>query len=451
MKTFIQRCDRTKLVRALPFLVTGFLYLFTLAENTDAAKNAFPCVLAMSVFSFFVTVYFAWRKAPASLVSAVLALTMSGIIFGYLVCEVYPVNDSYHLTTFVIALLAGIAAYLLVPALMKLLDHRSVPLIMLILTAAVYAILLAAGKDTNGYGTKAWLSLGGMSFQLTELAKPLSLLFYASVLTNKEYSSAKKLGLSTVLLAVNVCGSLAIREMGSFCILLLLHMVLIYVLLADSQLKTKYLGFLVLMLACMIPFFMMVYLYLNPCSNAGILHGISRVLYKFSVKVYERFAVLFRLEKDTQGTGFQLRESRLTLLTASLIGPSSVSLSAMPLPQSDVAFASFTALFGMIPACGLIVLYYRIFRSAEQTAMKNVLFNRKQAVVVYGAGLLILLQAMVNILGTCNLVPFTGVTLPLISYGSSSQMVTFILLAMILRVSEQDMKGLEKRPYTFGF
>ena len=42
-------------------------------------------------------------------------------------------------------------------------------------------------------------------------------------------------------------------------------------------------------------------------------------------------------------------------------------------------------------------------------------------------------------------------TLPLISYGSSSQMVTFILLAMILRVSEQDMKGLEKRPYTFGF
>ena len=64
---------------------------------------------------------------------------------------------------------------------------------------------------------------------------------------------------------------------------------------------------------------------------------------------------------------------------------------------------------------------------------------------------MILLQAMVNILGTCNLVPFAGVTLPLISYGSSSQMVTFILLAMILRVSEQDMKGLEKRPYTFGF
>lgn len=440
---FRLRNTAEKPLMAMP-LITGFiLYMIMLFISPSSALQALPAVTAMFVLTVVFTEYFSKERIPQVLLTAVLTLMMAGILFGYLVCDVYPNVSSFSLITYLIAFAVGVGAYLLVPFVMKQLDHKYTPWLMLLLAAGIYAVLLTAGYDPGGHGTKAWINIG-RPFQLTELLKPVTALFYASVLPSEDRSPADRLKLASVMFLLNAVGSLAIKEMGTFTILLLSHMLLVLVLVPSSELKTKHLAFLIITTLCLIPACMFIYLYLNPYYSAGVLHGLPYLCYWFAEKVYDRFSVFLRINKDIYGEGFQIYSNTRSLLTSRLIGWNAAHYIALILPESDVAFISFTALFGFIPAAVLSWIYYLIYKEADKTARMNVIHNRKQAVLVYSAGVMIFIQAMLHIAGSCNLAPFTGITLPLVSYGGASHMVTFILLAVIVRVSSNDRRGLDE-------
>ena len=90
----------------------------------------------------------------------------------------------------------------------------------LLLNAAViglYLVLLAFGK--NIYGTKAWLVVGGASFQLTELAKVATLVIFGLVFTDEGIDSTQRLWCALISLAVNGVFLLLVNELGTLVIL----------------------------------------------------------------------------------------------------------------------------------------------------------------------------------------------------------------------------------------
>lgn len=97
----------------------------------------------------------------------------------------------------------------------------------------IYAVLLVFGKDV--YGTKAWLIVGGFSFQLTELTKVLTLLIYGLVFTDTDLTPDQRLKQALIILVVNGVALLMVNELGTLCILGLTFFLMGWIYLPDVR------------------------------------------------------------------------------------------------------------------------------------------------------------------------------------------------------------------------
>ncbi len=113
-------------------------------------------------------------------------------------------------------------------------------------------------------------------------------------------------------------------------------------------------------------------------------------------------------------------------------------------PESDYAYAFFVEEYGLLLAVALLMLYLWIFfRAIEIFGQCGTAFP---GLLALGLALLITSQALLHIMVTVNLIPETGQTLPLISRGGSSTLITTIALGMILSVSRQNDEQSHERP-----
>lgn len=142
---------------------------------------------------------------------------------------------------------------------------------------------------------------------------------------------------------------------------------------------------------------------------------------------------------DQFKSGYQLTQSLIAFgrgeWTGVGLGNSVQKLSYLPEAHTDFVFAIWAEEFGFIGAVTVLALFailvasmFKIGRRAEKTGQ---LFS---AFVVYGAGLLFSAQIFINIGVNIGLLPTKGLTLPFLSYGGSSLMVSLILVALVLRV-----------------
>ncbi len=112
-------------------------------------------------------------------------------------------------------------------------------------------------------------------------------------------------------------------------------------------------------------------------------------------------------------------------------------------PESDFAYAFAVEEYGIIFAVAIVVLYLWIFfRAIEIFRRCNTAFP---SLMVLGLALQITLQALIHIMVTLNIMPETGQTLPLVSRGGSSTLLTAIALGMILSVSRQNIEQKDSR------
>ena len=129
------------------------------------------------------------------------------------------------------------------------------------------------------------------------------------------------------------------------------------------------------------------------------------------------------------------------------MGPGKSALKQM-LPQSasDFIFAIIVEEYGFFGAVFLIVLYLIMIIRIVMIASKMPAFFG--SLLVLSLGIMIFMQLSVNIAVAINLIPVTGQPLPLISYGGTSMLVTYIQLGIILNVSSRiqvyDEEGMGK-------
>jgi cell division protein FtsW (lipid II flippase) len=123
-----------------------------------------------------------------------------------------------------------------------------------------------------------------------------------------------------------------------------------------------------------------------------------------------------------------------TGLGASLLkGPGGETL--IPAPHTDLIYAVIVNELGLVGACGLILVYMMVVQRGFRTAM--LASDSFSKLLAAGLSAVFALQVFVIVGGVTKVIPLTGVTLPFVSYGGSSILANFVLLALLLLVSDR--------------
>jgi cell division protein FtsW (lipid II flippase) len=107
----------------------------------------------------------------------------------------------------------------------------------------------------------------------------------------------------------------------------------------------------------------------------------------------------------------------------------------LPAPQTDLIYAVITNELGLAGACGLLLVYLMVVERGFKISMLAT--DSFSKLLAAGLTAVFALQVFVIVGGVTKVIPLTGVTLPFVSYGGSSIVANFVLLALLLLISDQ--------------
>ncbi len=284
---------------------------------------------------------------------------------------------------------------------------------MFIMTGALLILVLVLGPEINS--SRRWLSWGSFSMQPSEVAKLVMILFVANYIARRGielYSTftglLKPIGVASILALL----LLLEPDYGATAIIFAIITVMLF--LAGANLWR----FILYLLSC-----------------AGML---SLLIW---VKPYRlaRVSAFLNPWGSSENEGYQLTQSLIAIGRGSWfgqgLGDSIQKQFYLPEAHTDFIFSVIAEELGfigvlVITVCYLIIIC-RCFAIARHADRQNMLAN---AYVAYGVGIWIGLQAFINIAVTMGVLPTKGVTLPLISTGGSSLVVSFAAFALTQRI-----------------
>jgi cell division protein FtsW (lipid II flippase) len=354
---------------------------------------------------------------------------LTAALAGIGIVTIYRINPELardQAQWFVIALLAFMATVILVRDISILERYRY--------TIAIGAfILLMLPRLTGGVVNGAYLQiqLGPLSFQPTELAKIAIVIFVAAYLAETREilvtQERRFLGISfpplgffgpmVVIWAMAMVMLVFIRDLGSAVMFFGAFLALLYV-------ATGRLSYVILGLAMFIfgfEFFSQTVGHIQARTDIWH-HPLDPALYHATGGSYQIAQGLFTMsDGGVLGSGF---------------GQSLISVQGTPiLPavQTDSIYALFTGETGLLGAIGLLTLYLVFVQRGLKTAM--IARDAFSKLLATGLTFVFALQVFVIVGGVTTVIPLTGVTLPFVSYGGSSIVANFILIALLLVVS----------------
>lgn len=281
----------------------------------------------------------------------------------------------------------------------------------------LFVVTLLFGKNING--AKNWIYIGRFSLQPSECIKIIFVFFIASFFKKyeeefKEFAAfrLKKEDLKLYILmggAYMHLGLMVIqKEWGTALLLFLVYFMLVYVLINNRL-------------------FMLI--------NAAIaaLGGIGGVLFVSHIKV--RIDTWLNPWKDIAGKGYQITQSLFAIGSGGFFG-TGIGLGRpdfIPEVNTDFIFSAVCEEMGIFGGVAIVLLYfilaYRGFKIALNTTE---IFNK---ILALGLTMVFGFQTFIIVGGVIKLIPLTGITLPFISYGGSSLIVSFIGLGILQAIS----------------
>jgi cell division protein FtsW (lipid II flippase) len=283
---------------------------------------------------------------------------------------------------------------------------------------------LAPGVGTEIRGARVWVKLGALQFQPAEIAKVLIVVFAAS------YLSARR---QLLAVATRRLGPIALPEPRHLGPILVAWGVSLAVLFFEKDLGSSLLFFGLVVVMLWVATGRGAYLALG-----GLLFAAGALFaYRSFEHVRDRVAVwLGALDPEfIQDEGFQIAQSLFAMATGGIAG---VGLGLgrpqdIPDAPTDFVFAAIGEELGLLGTMAVLLLFVILVGRGFRTALaRSDDFGRLLAV---GLSTILALQTFVIVGGVTRLIPLTGVTLPFVSYGGSSLVANFVLLALLVRVS----------------
>ncbi len=155
-----------------------------------------------------------------------------------------------------------------------------------------------------------------------------------------------------------------------------------------------------------------------------------------SLQAYQKARIVSFLdpERDPQGTGYQLIQSKIAVGAGGTWGKgvtkgSQTQLRFLPVPHTDFIFSAFAEEHGFIGVMLVLILYFVLLMQIVQNAQTAP--DRAGMYICMGVGALLLFHILVNVGMVVGRMPVTGIPLPLMSYGGSSIWSTFLMLGLV--------------------
>lgn len=292
----------------------------------------------------------------------------------------------------------------------------------LLLGLLALVLPLAPGLGREVRGARLWVGVGPYAFQPGELAKVLLVIFFAAYLADKgpllaRRPSIKILGPLVIAFGVPIAIMVVQKDLGSSLLLFGVFAAMLYI----GSGRAWYLG-----------------------AGLGLFAGAAVVSYNLFSRVRDRTSAYLDPWADPRGKGFQLLQSIFSFGTGGMRG-TGLGLgnpTQIPAVTTDFIFAAIGEELGFIGTLGIICGYILMLGAGYRIALSATRPFEK----LFAAGLttVIGVQVFVIIGGVTRVIPLTGVTLPFVSYGGSSLLANYILIALLLRISDETAEAAEK-------
>jgi cell division protein FtsW len=291
-------------------------------------------------------------------------------------------------------------------------------LVLLLFGLSLLLLVKIPGIGARVNGAQRWLRIGPANFQVSELARVLVLNWVCSYCVRKRAELEKTLpGLlkPVGLLTVAAVFLLLEPDFGAATVLFATGLAVLFV--AGARLR-----YVLLLLSAAIGAF-----------------GLLAVTSAYRLK---RMTGFLHPWEDPFKTGFQLTQSLIAIGRGAWfgvgLGSSVQKLFYLPEAHTDFVFAVLAEELGLVGVIGVIGLFialvWRAFRIAAMAARAGLRF---QSYLALSLGVWIGVQALVNIGVNMGVLPTKGLTLPLLSYGRSSLLVTLAWIGVLLRIHHE--------------
>ena len=329
------------------------------------------------------------------------------------VAMLYRINPNTAIKQLIWIALGIIGYILIVVILPDLKSFAKYKNVYMIITLVLMPLALIFG--TEQFGAKNWILIGPIAFQPSEFAKIALVLYLAAALatyeSKKSFKEEVKQLFQPALVAGFSMGCMVLqRDLGSALIFFGISIALLYV--ATS--KKKYV-FTALGLAAV-------------GSVAG---------YTMFGHVRERVMIWRDPWKYALGSSYQIVEGMYSIAAGGLfgVGLGQGHFQNLPVKESDMIYAIICEEFGIIFAIGLMIIYFLLFYRGIRAAF--VTKDSYSQLIAVGFSTMIACQTLVIIGGIFSVIPLTGITLPIISYGGSSVLTIFFALGILQKISEE--------------
>ncbi len=290
--------------------------------------------------------------------------------------------------------------------------------LMLLAGLALLLVVLVPGIGHEVNGSRRWIRLGIMNLQVSEPARLCFIIYLAGYLVRRNKAVREEFVgfLRPMLLLSLACAALLVEpDFGAAVVLLATALTMLFV--AGARIRDFLLFFSVAIVGMV----------LLAIASPYRMKRLTGFLDPWS---------------DPFNSGFQLTQSLIAIGRGEWLGVglgnSVQKLFYLPEAHTDFVFAVFAEEFGLIGSLAMIgvflALLWRVFNLAVRAVNAERFF---EAYIAIGLGTWLGLQAFINVGVNMGILPTKDLTLPLISYGRSSLIVTMLAIAILLRIHHE--------------
>lgn len=283
---------------------------------------------------------------------------------------------------------------------------------------------LIPGVGTEINGSRIWIRLGAYSFQPGEMAKIVLAIFFASYLVEKRELLAttswgigpfrlpdpKHLGPVLLAWGASLVVMISQKDLGSSLLFFAMFLVMLWV--ATQRISYLAVG--------------------TVLFSAG-----AYFAWRAFDHVQARVRIWIDPWAEAQGKGYQVVQAAYEMAAGGVSG-TGLGLDgriAIPFAESDFIFAIIAGELGLLGSLVVITAFLLIIGAGLRIAVRA--DNAFDKLLATGLTTLIGFQAFIIIGGVIRVLPLTGVTLPFVSYGGSSLVANYVLIALLMRISHE--------------
>ncbi len=293
---------------------------------------------------------------------------------------------------------------------------------LMIISIILLILVLIPGIGILKNGARSWIGINDLSFQPSEIAKIALILFTAKFCAKNEgeFAKTKSLFFYTLFLIL-IFGLIMLEpDFGSGFILVITILMMMY----KDLIKHRFI-------------------------LIGIILALAAITVLIIIAPYrmDRINSYINPWSDPLGSGFQIIQSLFSISPSGLFGTglfkSRQKFFFLPEPQTDFIFSIIIEELGLIG--GLIIIlafFYIIFSGYRASITISDPFGKN---ILFGFSTLLFVQAFINMGVVTGLLPVTGITLPFLSYGGSSLIITMSMMGINLNI----LKSKAIMPYLF--